>query len=722
MAGAIVGEPFKEGVRRQLEVRSSKRLSKNITDRDLAVQHGSTSWVRVSSSVVVEGNKDLAKNNVLQGGILSKLYNGFDESGDNSTYTKDGALGFRPVPGIDQVQITAQGDKGSLNKAEVSFTVNSKSQLDDLEKLYLRPGYNVLIEYGHSMYYDNDENIISNVPSVIDFFNATTVESVNKQIKQIREESAYNYDAYLGLIVNFSYSLNQQAGYDCTFYITSKGELIEGISAMGPGQLQNYITKAKNTIISEISLLAGKKPTSETSSKENNSAIYTILKFIYKIAGQQDPLLETLQDEFKNVGFEKEDVPYYLHDVSTDVSNRAKKVYITFNTLLKILNVMNLIIDGKKEVVKLGFNTDVESSVNIKFNTYDNHFSSDPHVCLLKKIPANERLFFGKGAPDFPASSGNLINTDILLDVSFLIGVMDKISDNEEENQSIVDFLQIVFLHVQTALGDINSFDFYYTDNPDKDDTPTVYIVDHKLHYIEDHKRTAKNVVPSVGRGSLVTNLSITSKISKSMAAQASIAASSSGTDLASLLTATTNAFNKGISDKFAKQTKPGTGDKVDTETSEDSKGVKDDHIPTIEKAVETFVGSRSFKISDGVDLQKPHRAIAISDIVKCKNPVPGFMPYVINLNMAGIAGINILQGFVLEEGLLPAAYQENAAFQITGVSHNISSNEWTTDISGQSILLKEDPDKIIKEFEPKEFPASILEKIKNFGTDKSAP
>ena len=115
MAGALLGGPFKQNVRRQIEVRSKKRSSQNLTDRDIAVLQGNTGWVRVSSGVVVEGDKDLAQRNILQGGVLSKLKKGFDQSGENSTYTKDSALGFRPLPGITQVQITNQGDAGTLN-------------------------------------------------------------------------------------------------------------------------------------------------------------------------------------------------------------------------------------------------------------------------------------------------------------------------------------------------------------------------------------------------------------------------------------------------------------------------------------------------------------------------------------------------------------------------------------------------------------------------------
>ena len=85
MANApLLGAPFKQDVRQQLQIRSQKRASQNLTDRDLAVQHGSTGWARISSGVIVKGDTEKAKNNILQGGILSKINKGFSESGEDT--------------------------------------------------------------------------------------------------------------------------------------------------------------------------------------------------------------------------------------------------------------------------------------------------------------------------------------------------------------------------------------------------------------------------------------------------------------------------------------------------------------------------------------------------------------------------------------------------------------------------------------------------------------
>jgi len=434
-------------------------------------------------------------------------------------------------------------------------------------------------------------------------------------------------------------------------------------------------------------------------------------------------MLKAIHDEFPQLDFEDADQPYYLHDVSTDVPNRAKKLYITFSTFLKIINnTVNLYIDDSTELVKFGFNSKGKDTINSQFLSYNNHFSSDPHVCLLRKKPADKRLFFGEGDPGFPAASGkgNQIYTDIFLDVSFLISTLDKLTDQPPEDQTVIDYLKMVMTEVERALGRVNYFDFYYREQPDDDDTPTVFIVDHNFSSLDNTRKIQKNILPSIGKGSLVTNLNITSKIDKKMTSQLSIAASSTNTNINSMLQAVNNSFNKGVSDRFAKKIKPGTGENTSTDSTENSKSYKDKFLPTILNAVETFVGGRTFAVSDGESLAEPHRQIATSDIVKSTNPVPGLMPFEFDLQLQGISGLVIYQGFVLDKGILPINYDEGVYFMINSISHNIQNNEWTTDISGRLSLLNRDPDKPIKQFNDIKVNKKIQDKIDNF-VDKSA-
>ena len=212
----LLGAPFDQGVRQQIEVRKKYRSKDRKTDADMAEQYSKTAFIKVSSGVIIDGDSDIARNNVLQGGVLS--LQGNQREGINytdntvSTYTFSEAHGYRPMPGIKDIMIQSQNTEGTVRKTDLGFTVNSLDQLEVMERLYLRPGYSVLIEFGHSIYRDNDENLITDIPTVSEFLNDTTTsaETVEATINELREQSDYNYDAIFGVCMNFQYAYNDQ--------------------------------------------------------------------------------------------------------------------------------------------------------------------------------------------------------------------------------------------------------------------------------------------------------------------------------------------------------------------------------------------------------------------------------------------------------------------------------------------------------------------------------
>ena len=719
MAEPLLGAPFKQGVRQQLAVRSKKRASQNLTDRDLAVQHGSTGWARISSGVVVEGAPELAKNNILQGGILSKLNTGFDQSGENSTYLKDAAQGFKPIPGVDSIEIVSQNAQGTIRKTDVAFKVHSLEQLETFERLYLRPGFSILLEFGHSAYYDNDENIISDVPSLVDFFGSADSETVVKRIIELQESSDYNYDAIFGVIMNFQYSYNMEGGYDCTFYIISKGSLLESILAISSGNTKNSDKKDDSAVGTATTFLEGlSNKKSESSKEDSKSEVLRIFNTIYALTGIQDNLLETLKKEFSSLNFTQSDTPYYLHDVSTDLTNSAKKVYITFSTLLKILNnTINYIVDKKTEFVRFGFND--EFAINSTFLTYDNHFSSNPHTCILKKQPADKQLFMGAGAKDFPnlSGDGDQIYTDILLDVSFLGNTLNNLADKDKSSHTVVDFLKEVFKKTSIALGSVNQFDFHYIDTPIEDKPiPTVYIVDRKI--TPTSKQLRSNILPCYGKGGLLSNISVTSKISNELSSLMALGAQGDSANLSNYAGLVLT-FNNGLEDKFKKEIVENINNTKSTKDNSDDEDYKE-KLSNIKKAVEVFVGGRTFKNSEGVSLEEPHKFITNYDIQRASNPIRGTLPFEVSFTMQGIGGLVIGQGFKLQEGILPGHVQRIAGFIVKSINHTIQGNTWTTDISAYMTMSEPDPEKLVKIFEPVELTQKIQDKVENF-TDKSA-
>lgn len=189
-----------------------------------------SSWVRMTSGVNYNGNNDLAKQYVMQGGVLNgdNLRFGLGSNGTYDVSSQSGVknrLGIRPMPGITNVSVQSKSAYGSLQEATVSFIAWDIRQLEDLEVLYMRPGYTVLLEFGWSY--------VNPIPryNILDIAKDTGV-SLNEAFKELYQKissSNGNYNALLGYVKNYNWSARDDGGYDCTTTIISLGEVLESL-------------------------------------------------------------------------------------------------------------------------------------------------------------------------------------------------------------------------------------------------------------------------------------------------------------------------------------------------------------------------------------------------------------------------------------------------------------------------------------------------------------
>jgi hypothetical protein len=236
---SVFNSPIDDNIAASLERRQNLMGKKYRTPQELTFLNSNTSFARLSSSVNVDGSPDLAKANVLAGGLLTsgKPHAGVgrDSSFAYSPTNSDGSvnlLGVRPMPGITSVSIDNIGAYGSTRKATVNFQCWDIKQLEILEKLYMRPGYTVLLEFGRNLFL-NDSGKIVPVTLKNDFFkdaNVNLLDYLNKLYKRSIEFDG-NYDAFFGYIVNYSWTSRNDGGYDCKTEILSTGEIVESLKA-----------------------------------------------------------------------------------------------------------------------------------------------------------------------------------------------------------------------------------------------------------------------------------------------------------------------------------------------------------------------------------------------------------------------------------------------------------------------------------------------------------
>ena len=277
----IAGYPIYPWAVDQLRTRSEMGSQTTRDDSNILYLANKGAWVRVVSSVNLEGDlmnyyrtninaniarpQDLAESYVLYGGTSTYAFESSrtagtrEEMGDliqpentgmnlrsgignNGSYNLLGDIevqnyGYKPMPGITSVTIESTGRLGSLRQATINFKVWDKYQLDIMDALYFRPGFTVLIEYGHAKYYTNG-NYIGTSPTtppqlesseqyMINPFTANlTKEEIGIQIATRIQKSFGNYGGMLGLVTQFNFTMTQDGGYDCTIKAMALGSVL----------------------------------------------------------------------------------------------------------------------------------------------------------------------------------------------------------------------------------------------------------------------------------------------------------------------------------------------------------------------------------------------------------------------------------------------------------------------------------------------------------------
>jgi len=256
----ILGEPFDEYVSKQIEVRQNRLGTSQKTADDLKVFNVSTPWIRLSSSVSIDVERaeklaqrlgpnvntgqvvghNLAKNLVLfagsSEGLDSKIRGGLTRGGFSGAYgflSDPKTQGYKPMPGISNISVNYKNN-GSLKQAQVNIKCFSKGQFEALETLYLRLGYTLILEWGHSIYYNNGtekQNMSSlEIPNTL-FTTGKNVKSktLTESIAKNKNRTGGNYDAMIAKVGNFSWELNNDLSYDIVLNLVSVGDIIDSL-------------------------------------------------------------------------------------------------------------------------------------------------------------------------------------------------------------------------------------------------------------------------------------------------------------------------------------------------------------------------------------------------------------------------------------------------------------------------------------------------------------
>ena len=411
---SIFRNTFTETVRKQLKTRQDALKSRS--PKAIIQLNSRNSWVRMTSGVNVNGTSALAKNYILQGGVLlnnklrsgvggaDKVYSNFAPSlRSYNTNAKAGTAGIKPIPGITAIDIKSKSAYGSLREVTIQFECHNLQQLEDLELLYMRPGYTALIEWGWTPYLNNDGELASSINFYDDVINGTKErDQILLDLFQRSKDHSGNYDALYGYIKNYSWTARMDGGYTCVTTLISIGEIMESLKVgWTPLDINNIILSKGLLGLAPPSL----SPALSSQSKVNNiflqdpfAAYYSkniLAGLCYELYNHCQSFAKTSLDIISTSSSGYNMVTYFNGPSNTDPggidAQGNVQAYITLESFIRILNERVLLAAGKNEKSKKPF-----ISLSTTSNSYDDNKSEsllclahqlqvsiDPTVCLI---------------------------------------------------------------------------------------------------------------------------------------------------------------------------------------------------------------------------------------------------------------------------------------------------------------------------------------------------
>ena len=415
--GDVIGRGFDKYVREQV-IKRQEKLRYGQTDADvIRWNNANNAFLRLSSGVNVSETfvKDKLglSSSTYKDNLLAKHFKLFaaqtyDATSKKYNFTKgvgynfNSSYGFAspeytsyglvPPPGITSATIKSL-NRGSLREATVNIKCHNLQQFQIIEVLYLRLKYSILLEWGHSMYFNNDGELTQSLHDLSDeFLGGISQTAILERIQKEKEASDGNYDAFFGLVTNFDWTVNPDGGYDVNMIARSSGDVIESlkINSNSPSskaiptptttaKLESDVSKSTlNRILWSIAenvndatgrLYAHGADDGASTFRINNSTLASISGCpvgYTKVGGTTLTWNEASMWKFPNL---------------TPGWSTQRQSYIKLGTLLRIIESFLVFYDSnhsKDPIIKI----DYDYNKNFCF-TFPRHASIDPRVCLI---------------------------------------------------------------------------------------------------------------------------------------------------------------------------------------------------------------------------------------------------------------------------------------------------------------------------------------------------
>jgi hypothetical protein len=549
-------------------------------------------------------------------------------------------FGLKPMPGITSIDIKTE-NRGSLRTANIKIKAWNTTQFDIIDLLYLRLGYSVLLEWGNVSYVDNDGEIEPVNPfSLVDQFLAggpfqgetpsaipvtpslsvgatvinqnifgtstnpasntsttqseATITALLDNIALLRKQSAGNYDAFYGKVINFSWSFAEDGSYDIDLELRSVGDVVESLKMnvlindkTTQGEQQEEETDELETIQDYKDKNQFGRFFYNTIKKLNENKNFLILD----VPGKNNNTVKIGTGNF----FLPQEKVNFMGQVfrgellSSDVTGEADSAlyYIRFGALLYFIqnNILPVYRNGNSQTPLLYVDYDTDTNLAY-FNSFQ--LSADPRICVINT--AINGVYDNNPEVWYYAPAGEPYVTDIggvkvgqIMNIYVNMFHVLQLVDNNTTNKEIalIDLLTDLCSDISLALGGINSFEPFIDEDTIRiiDQTPLAgkdlilpklgkkLIKDTTTIQLYGYKATENPETKARSfQGNFVRNYGIKTELTNAFATTVTIGAQARGSVVGENSTALSK-LNEGLIDRLKPQINdsPGTDENFDS-------------------------------------------------------------------------------------------------------------------------------------------------------------
>jgi len=705
-----------------------------------------TPWIRFTSMAsiglwengVFNGDSNLRKKWILYGGTAfdknaNRYLSGYNEMYNLSSNRfknevtrsseKGQSIPNRPMPGITEISIENKGSLGAVREAVINFVCWDKKQLSMLEKLFMTPGISCLLEWGWSTnIFDKSNN--KNLSTLDPLPDA----DITKKISTAVDSSYGHYDALQGPIVDFSWTMRDDGGFDCITTLTSMADTLLAINIhnktgnMVSEQVDDDPNDPDNMVEDIVALLDNVLFVLElgkTIKGQNNDNKEVTKAQIVNVKGKIEKGDDQLSEAREGRGILRKGGKLFkpgpggilgnlIQSFNETEVGRRNQAYITWEYLEDFVNnnlcfyseKFNRIIPelktNKKFIKTYADGTKIEREYGW-INYRKNLLSCDPYICVLP----NADMSFGdkyvkniKGSgtkqkekikntdieirnysfyeiePDLKNSFFNNNKTKVQL--SKILLNLDFVYHTYLETQTLHEFLTTLLNGITDSCGDIWDFQLMI----DEEDPHVIYVVDTKTINVDEIKPYQFKVYH---KNSVVKNVTLNTEVDQKIKAMMmyGVNKKDSSEDIGTETTYGYKLFRQHIKNLSTEELIPANENNITESTIE---RLTIDDIDNLYYAVKKLKNKRT---PDTISRAKAAlNKLILNEDFKAKGSVTEdkkfiALPLKLGITIDGISGIRF--GNAIDIDYKPERYSKNCYFQVTNVSQTISPETWET-------------------------------------------